>query len=61
MKQKSKIETFNLKFFLIKLHFKTKQLIVIVLTWRHSGVTRSHIHDIWIEMGKKLVCKYHKL
>lgn len=32
MKQKSKIETFNLKFFLIKLHFKTKQLIVIVLT-----------------------------
>lgn len=26
MKQKSKIETFNLKFFLIKLHFKTKQL-----------------------------------
>lgn len=32
MKQKSKIETFNLKIFLIKLHFKTKQLIVIVLT-----------------------------
>lgn len=32
MKQKSKIETFNLNFFLIKLHFKTKQLIVIVLT-----------------------------
>lgn len=32
MKQKSKIETFNLTFFLIKLHFKTKQLIVIVLT-----------------------------
>lgn len=33
MKQKSKIETFHLIFFfLIKLHFKTKQLIVIVLT-----------------------------
>lgn len=33
MKQKSKIETFNLNiYFLIKLHFKTKQLIVIVLT-----------------------------